>query len=429
MSLIKSQALLRHLMWLGASFILAFLVLVVAKIQADPVIEEPFSRIPIQLTPDDGVIITNDPSRVARVFVRAPSSVVNLLVSEDITVSADLEGLGAGTHNVPLVANIARNSPASFNTQPAQVTVTLALLESRLKPVHIDTIQPPPNLAFEMTNQSIQQATVSGSPDQLATVAEVVGTLNLSNVTGSFESNLDLRAVDSDGNAVEDVTIEPAIVSVDVDISQREDTREVAVRPVILFDTIDENFEFRNLTDWEPRTVIINGSPEALAELGNTVDTEPITLAGRTSDFTVDVALALPDDDFVILSGESMISVEIEISEQLITLPLENIEISAIGLADGFEATITPEIISVVLNGPISLLDGVTVEDVQAVIDLNGLEPDTHDIAPRISVNGQIVSTENVTILPQRVTVILTAPVPEATDEATAEATEAPTND
>lgn len=417
MSWIRSQNILRHIVWLFASFFLAFVVLVVARVQADPVQERTFSLVPIQLTPDDGMLLTSEPTRTARVFVRAPSSVANLLVLEDINLLADLTGLGAGTHTVPLTAIIAR-SPANFDTQPAQITVTLALLESQFKPVHVETVQLPPNLAFELTTQSIQQATVSGSSDQLAEVVEVVGTLNLSDVTGDFERNLTLRAVDADGDTIHDVTIDPEFVSVDVAISQREDTREVDVRPVILFNTIDENFEFGNLRDWQPRTVIINGSPEALAELGNTVDTEPITLTGRDSDFTVDVALALPDENFVILSDESTISVEIEINEELLTLPLENIAISAIGLPEGFEATITPEIISVVLNGPVSLLEGVTGDNIQAIIDLNGLEPGTYELPPRISVNGQIVNDAS-TILPQVVTVTLAEIQPEATSEAT----------
>lgn len=418
MSAKNSQRILRNLTWLGGSFVLAVVVLVVAKIQADPIEETNFRNVPIQITLDDDYIITNDPSRAARVFIRAPQSITRLLVSDDVTVHADLSGLGEGTHTVPLTVTVARNSPANTDTQPAQITVRLEPLEAQLKPVRIDAGALPPNLMLEMTNQSIRQATVRGALAQLNEVVEVVGRLENGNETGTFERNLNLRALDADGNTVEDVTIEPQVVSVDVEISQREDTREVAVRPVILFDTLDDNFEFRNLNDWTPRSVIINGSPEALAALGNTVDTEPISLEGRTGDFSTSVPLALPDAEFVILSGDRNVRVEIAIREQEITLPLENIAINLIGLPENYTAIITPETISVVLNGPISLLEGVTADNVQAVIDLNGIAAGTHDIAPRISVNGEILGPFNVTVLPQRVTIVLNAPTPEATVEA-----------
>lgn len=266
---------------------------------------------------------------------------------------------------------------------------------------------------------------MSGASSNVSQVTELIAEIDLSEQRSEslVEDVVQLIPVNEDGNTVQGVTVIPRQISVAVNISEREDARELVVRPDIQFDTLLENFEFRNVST-EPNTVIITGSPEALLELGDTVRTEPISLEERTSDFTVDIALALPEDsELLVLSDTGKIHVEISIAEQTTTLPLENIPINLIGLSNGTTARITPEVISLVLNAPVSLLSDVTADEVQAVIDVNGLEAGTYDIVPQIIIrNGQVVlDVEDITLFPSRVSVVITTPQPEATSEATAE--------
>jgi YbbR domain-containing protein len=99
--------------------------------------------------------------------------------------------------------------------------------------------------------------------------------------------------------------------------------------------------------------------------------------------------------------------------------------VNIIGLPDDYSIQSSPQAISVVLNGPQSLLEDLTAADVQAVVDVNGVAPGTTDIVPQISIRqGQVnMDAVNITLLPSRVGVTLIAPTPELTDEPTAEAT------
>ncbi|MEO1643776.1 MAG: CdaR family protein, partial [Chloroflexota bacterium] len=160
-------------------------------------------------------------------------------------------------------------------------------------------------------------------------------------------------------------------------------------------------------------------------------DTEPISLEGRTDDFTVTVGLDLPDEEgLLVLSETSTVEVEIFIEEDTSTLPLENIPVSIIGIPEDSDlsATVNPLTLSVFLTGPASIVDALDSEDVVAIVDVSSLEPDTYTLTPQISISqGQVsLPASDITLLPSQVTVTISDPQPEATQtpEATPESTE-----
>ena len=418
------RMLVNNLVWFAAAFILAVLVWFVAKVEANPVAQEAF-RVPVQILTDDGMIITNNPRSSIQVFVEAQTNVLNLLDEEDIVVTADLREHAAGTYTVPLEVTISRQARA--DTIPAQINVTIEQLVARQKPVELAMIPPSENFSTQDLTQSIVQAEVSGSLEEVSAVVALRADLDLSDqrTEGAVNRTISLIPVNASGNVVSDVTVNPRTVNVTVNIAQRDDVREVNVRPFILFNTLPEGYEFDNLNDWEPRTVLISGSPEDLELLGSTVDTVPISLEGRTDDFITEVRLDLPEGNYLPLSDSGTVTVDIAIREEATTISLENVPVNIIGVPPQYTAQASPPMISVVLNGPQSLLDDLTAADVQAVIDMNGVAPGVSDIVPQISIRrGQVdVDNVNITLLPSRVSVTLIAPTQPATTDA-AEATE-----
>src|SRR5689334_5098585 len=128
-----------NLLWFLASLVVAILVWFVATIEANPIEERVFT-LPITVVPDDGMIVTQQSNETARVIVRAQSSTLQLLQSNDIEVSVNLSGLDAGEHTLPLIVKIARS--ASTDTQPAQIRVSLERVVAQQKEVVIDAIPP-----------------------------------------------------------------------------------------------------------------------------------------------------------------------------------------------------------------------------------------------------------------------------------------------
>ncbi|MDL1899205.1 hypothetical protein FBR02_00365 [Anaerolineae bacterium CFX9] len=142
------QQLVNNLIWFGISLVIAFFVWMTAMSQSDPIEQWRLpERIPIRVTPDEGLIITNASTltSTASVQLRAQRSVRQLLAADDITVYADLSDLGPGTFTVPLSARVARDRRATVaGISPSQITVTLEVQESRLVPVRLVISEPPP---------------------------------------------------------------------------------------------------------------------------------------------------------------------------------------------------------------------------------------------------------------------------------------------
>src|SRR4030042_1398884 len=104
-----------HLSTLALAFVLAFVVWVAAVNAADPAAVRAFpASLPIDYVGlQDGLVIVDGAPDLARVTIRAPGSVWDLLTARDLHVEARLDGLGIGTHAVTLIGPVDR--------QPARI--------------------------------------------------------------------------------------------------------------------------------------------------------------------------------------------------------------------------------------------------------------------------------------------------------------------
>ncbi|MEM9951072.1 MAG: CdaR family protein [Chloroflexota bacterium] len=427
MSKALKDTITSNLFWFVASFVVAILIWFIAKTEANPIDQRVYPR-PITILADDTMIITQQSSENARVIVTAQEQTLEILRADDITVSVDLTNRPAGEYIVPLDVDISRL--ASSDTQPRQITVSLEPRISQQIPVELNTILLPVNFDAEVVEQDLFQAVVSGTEDNVSQVNVIRGQIDLSNqqTVGELERTIILQAEDSDGNRVSDVEIEPSSLVVTVDIIQRGQT--FTVRPDIDFESLPSDFEFRDVV-YEPNTVILDGDPEALATLGDTINTMPISLEDRTGDFTVEVDLNLPEDqDLIVLSDITNIEVQVFISEEETTLPLQNVPVRVVGQNDnsGRTVTLNPTSLSVVLVGPASDIEGIEAEDVEAIVDINSLGEGTFSVIPRIEVAGNASLGDSSILIPAEVTVTITATQPEATEspEGTAQPTQTP---
>ncbi len=419
----QQSPLIQNFIWFLTSLALAIVIWFIASLNVNPISEEIFTDIPVDVLASENMIITSVSTGNVDVTVRSPETVRR----DDIVVQADLTGRAPGSYTIPLTVQIALT--ATGDTQPRQITVVLEQAETRLKPIVVDV----QNTAVSFSVENVQyelQAEVRGSLDAVTAVTALRATLDLQEqrTEGSIDRTLTLMPVDESGSEVTNVTIEPRTVTVTADIVRRDDVREVAVNPRILFEELPENFEFRSI-NYEPRTVVISGSPDLLEQIGDTVDTQPISLQDRTGNFTTEVALDLPSDSLIVVSETGIVTVEVEIAEQTASIALENLPVTILGAPENMVVRGNPETISLVLSGPATLLEGITVQDIQVIATITVVEPGTYEITPTVSIRQGQISTNavSITLLPERVSVTINAPTPEATEAATAEATE-PTN-
>ncbi len=410
-----TQLILRNnLAWLLASFLLAVVVWVTAAIQADPILQQTFPNVAVQIDIPDGLVVTNAPRLTSRVLVRAQRSVLSLLTIDDIIVTAELEGRTDGTHIIPLSVAVNRSGVLSADTQPTQITISLDTIRTEQKAVRLLITQVPPvDYTYDPAVSSVLQVAISGALNRVNEVIEVHGEIDLSASRGNFNGEVTLIALDADGRRVTDVTLEPRSITVDIRVYPRDDVRQLSVRPSLLLETLTEDYVLSSIS-YEPQTVFVSGTNNDLLAVGATLDTAAISLEGRTNSFTVEVPLLLPAN-LLVLGDTTSIRVTIGVTAQTTVRQLDNIPIEIIGLPADSTASLTPNTLSVVLNGPIAILDGLTISDIQAVVDLNNVRVGTRDVTPRVIIQRGEVTLDSITIIPSTVAVTLSPITSEAT--------------
>lgn len=408
-------------MWFAISTVLAFFIWLIATTTANPIEERGFSRIPVQIDVPAGLILTNEPTRNVRVDVRAQQSILNRLTADDIIVRADMSMTQPGQYIVPLIVDIART--ANADTQPTQITVYLEQVITQQKPVQINVLNPPAaDIDHNDPVPDALQVQVSGASNRVSEIVAVRGDIDLSQQRASFEADIPLIAVNADGETIDGVTVTPRTTRVTVALIQREDVQQLPIRPNLLVTTLPPNYRLESIR-YEPQTIFISGSPIALRAVGSALDTEPINLAGRTETFTINVPLALPSDELIILSEDNFVTVTVGISPQTSVLQIDDVPVTIIGLDPIYTAQISPPSISVLLSGAIGELDGLTSADLEAVVDVNNLTVGTHELIPAIVVKQRQVNIDTKTPLPSSVNVSILTVQPETTPEATPETT------
>lgn len=409
-----SQIIINNVLWFAGSMGLAFFIWVVATFQSDPITQRRFPAIPILASYDDALIITDQSRETATVTVRAPTSVISILDSNDITVQADLSGLGPGVHRVNLESSTTRTQTVT-DTTPRQITITLETRQERLVPVETRIIAEPPR-GFEISNGpvlSVNQVLVSGPESQVERVAAARVELDFTEQRTSLTESYQLTPINAVGDTVSGVMITPDTVEVTAEIQTRPGIREVRIAPEMLAETLPEGYA---LTDYSynPDTILIGGPPDLLENLPSTIFTEPIDLTGRTNNFEQEVTPRLPDDALFVLGDES-ITVSIGITPLIASRQFDSIPVISVGQEENVDVALAPAQVTVLINGPQLVLEALQPEDLRVSINLSGLAPGNYQITPDVIIDQGQTPLNDISLLPPQIDVVISS---EATEEA-----------
>jgi YbbR domain-containing protein len=204
-------------------------------------------------------------------------------------------------------------------------------------------------------------------------------------------------------------------------IEQRIGYKDASVR-VILEGQVEPGYRIADVSV-EPSIVTVVGSPGALDDIGGYLETAAVNVNEARSDVVERVTLQMPEN--VSLLGAQSVLVDVSVMPLEGGLNLQGLPLTWQGLAPDWEVKASPEAVDVILSGPLPRLDPLTQDEVQVIVDVYGLEPGTHKIAPTVIVPEGITVK---TLLPDIVEVEITSkraetPVSPLTPGATSEPT------
>jgi YbbR domain-containing protein len=400
---------LRLLPSLITAFVLALAVWISAVSSSDPLIERTYPNpLPIEIIGQDpGLVITSSIPSSVTVVLSAPQSIWNQLNTETGAVRAflDLSGLEAGSHSVPIRVQISVRPVRKIAQSPQSITVTLERLASKEFPIRVVT-RGSPAVGYTADSPTLSQTavTISGPESQVNRVAEVQAIIDLSQATESINRTVNLVAVDANENPINGLSLLPDRVTVKQNISQRFGYRNVVVKVVVL-GQVASGYRLTNISVFPPAVTVFSADPQIVSDLPGFIETEPLNINGLKDDLDISLSLNLPAGVSVVGDQtEVLVRVGIAAIESSLTLPSIPVEIT--GLQPGLSAVISPETITVIISGPVALLDRLRATDVRAVVDLTALSEGTFQIEPEVEI--LIAELKPESLLPESVEVIIT---------------------
>lgn len=405
------------------AFILSLVVWVSSVTANDPNEEVEYPRlVPIEVKGlDPNLLIVSELPPTVRVTFYAPRSIQNKLFADAglVTASLDLKGLAPGDHLVQV--------EVQANQRPVRVTVkdpneVHVVLESKITQVISVTLQMDgePALGYRQGDMSYspREVSVTGPESQVSKVVEVRGRFSVGGATQPVSTNVQLQAYDANGNAVENVTLTPDNVDVQLPVSLLGGYRNVIVK-VITEGVIANGYKLTNISVTPPTVLVFSSDPNLLNDLPGYVETEAVSLQDAQDDIEVFLKLNLPEGISVVGDDKALVQVNIAAIETTVRMSLP---VEVIGLAPGLAASVSPANVDVILSGPVNILNALDPQAIRVVVDMTGkvigvfqVTPSAPFLPDRTRLDSILPDTLEVTIIKAPTPTPTTTPSPGAT--------------
>jgi len=381
------------------SLVLAFFFWAVATETSDPTEERAYAdAIPIEVrgVPEDRMAAYGAENSKARVVLRAPHSIWQILQTEDIHAYVDLSAASPGKNiSVPVIVEVLRGPAQVVEYSPQEITLSLEPLVEKDVPVLV-VIDGTPALGYVARPPTYvpQAVTVRGPESRVAEVVRAQLRISVKEQRQNVTGDLAAQPVDQAGNVVAYVEIIPKSISVSVPIEQLGNIRDMAVRVIVLGEPA-EGYRVASVTV-DPPIVTVIGRQDVIQQLSGYLDTDPVLLNGASASFTATVGLQLPEGLSALLTPEVLVEVTLEMQESKLTVPAEP---EVLGLPTGYSVELQPARLRLVLAGPYTAIKDLNIDTVKVSVDVDGLAPGRHTLTPTITLPDPLIRIENV--LPQ----------------------------
>jgi YbbR domain-containing protein len=340
---------------------------------------QPFTgsvQIEIANAPADVIVLSN-PGSVTRIQYVAPPDLGLRIDSSTFRAEVDIADVLPTGDRVSLNVTVKAVDPRIqvLDFEPRAIVLTLDRVGTKSVPVRAVLGPVPSGLDTGSPVVEGTTATVSGPQSVVNLVTEVQARIVVDASGIDVNQLVSLLPVDSNGEVLTPVDVEPAQVRVRVPVFTDRRSKTLPVTPNVV-GTPAAGFEVASI-EVDPPVVSVEGDANDLAGLDR-ADTLPISVTGASSQVSQVVALALPDGVQALGSGTVQVTVKLRPVTGTRTFEAGLI---LVGTRPDLIYELSTDRLLVTIGGAVADLDRLSGVTLVLTADVTGLEVGPHTVA------------------------------------------------
>jgi YbbR domain-containing protein len=384
------------------SLFLAIILWLYIAIGENPTVENFIDISLNQTNLGEDLVIKEFPTNVS-VGIKGPKNIINNISSHQINGVVNFseiskEGLYKLKVEVtpPKKTQITRIIPSEIKVEVEKVLTKEVEVEYSLIGV--------PEKGYSLADEpqfNPYKVKIIGAQSVLENVKQTICAIDISGIKEDLNRKIKVKAVDSNGNEIKEVKIEPDVVEVSISLTRGYPEKQLTVKPKIIGKPAPGYYISEILSN--PDEIKIFGNYSKISNI-EFLETIPIDISGITKTLSVKVPPAL-EEGLNIVEGEvELIEVTIQVKEIIIQKILKNISVVPQNLSPFVSCEIKPEVIDITVEGKNVLIDKLEEENIKAFVKFT----DNFKIEQKVKV--QVDLPEGIFLIkvePEEVTVLI----------------------
>lgn len=381
------------------SIILAAILWLVITNVDDPVVTKPFFDVPVKII-NDTEITDRDlvydiiEGKTIDFTVAARRSIKEKLTVSDFTVTADFSKLSE-VNAVTINIYSPRYGSEVTVTEGKYQMMKVELEELAEKPFKVNVVQKgePADGYYVAKKTAKTILKVKGPKSKIERIAQIVVEVDVSDMAESFRTPEEPKALDEEGNEIDASNLNFSDTSITVDIGMYR-TKDIDL--IITPTGKPANGYYMMTPDYEPKTIEVAGTYEALYSIINLTIEENIDGASANIDKEINIQEQLPEG--IILVGDNQTAVVnipiVKADTKDVVIWPEDLEQrnKPDGMLVAYQ-NIGP--IALKVSGPADEIEDATVKTLKPYIDLSNYSSGTYDITIGINASDNVTLTNN----------------------------------
>lgn len=355
------------------SVVVAIILWLYAVSELNPETTKTFNDIPIEIINmnvlnEKNLTLAENPEQSITVRIRGLANDIRKVNISNLKAVLDLSEIDwTGTQSVALDIEGLLPREVKLDRIP-EIPVTVNNITRKLIPVVVEwTGEGEDGYRIHDPVVEPRNITIYGAESLVNRVVQGVVQLNLDKDVGTIEQSILIKLVDAEGNIVEsnylNMRQSSALVTIPI-----YPIKSIAVRANVIGEPA-EGFIVDNISV-NPSMIEVNGYSSIIDRL-NSLSTEVVDIRGAVDDVQTTVGLILENGIYLEPGQAPEVKVTVSISETVInnTLTLEEIDI--LNIPEGYGATVDNTSTSILLRGPYTIINDITVQDITSAVDLS----------------------------------------------------------